>query len=203
MFPVFFQQPQPLEPATDLVGKKTGRGSQDIEKENYSHALGDLGQVNPNKRQRLFDEAMACTTIHLTAMTSTSSVVCAHLFPTGSPLPRNCTQEALPPRFFKHIRSEQAFSPLTVQLDGELSELSDDEGNGDPMDGAACRAFNSQNPGTPLGRDQGGFVTPIDSDDELCQLLGRESSEDRSKRSPSGLAKFLESKFAAMRLPNE
>ncbi len=202
MNPVFFQQLQPLEPATDLVGKKTGRGSQDIGKENYSHALGDLGQVNPNKRQRLFDEAMACATIHLTAETSTSFVVFPHLFPTGSPLPQNCTQEALPPRFFKHIRPEQAFSPLPVQLDEVLSDLSDDEGD-DAMDGAACRAFNPQNPGTPLGRDQNGFVTPNDSDDELCQLLGRESSEDRSKRSPSGLAKFLESKFAAMSLPNE
>lgn len=203
MNPVFFQQLQPLEPATDLVGKKTGRGSQSSGKENDSEISVDSAQPHPNKRQRLFNEAMACATIHLTAETSTSSVVCAHLFPTGSPLPQSCIQGALPPRFFKHIRPEQAFSPLTVQLDGELSELSDDEGNGDPMDGAACRAFNSQNPGTPLGRDQGGFVTPIDSDDELCQLLGRESSEDRSKRSPSGLAKFLESKFAAMRLPNE
>jgi hypothetical protein len=200
MFPVFFQQPQSLEPPTDLVREKTGRRSQDIGKENYSHALGDLGQVNPNKRQRLFDEAMACATIHLTAQTSTSSVVCAHLFPTGSPLPQSCIQGALPPRFFEHISPEQASSPsfLSEQPDGELSEFSDDDEGGDAMDGAACGAFNPQNPGTPLGRAQDGFVTPDNCDNELSRLLAGGSPEHNPQRSPSGLVKYLESTFEAM-----
>jgi hypothetical protein len=194
MNPVFFQQLQPLEPATDLVGKKTGRGSQDIGKENYSHALGDLGQVNPNKIQRLFDEAMACATIHLTAETSTSFVVFPHLFPTVSPLPQNCTQEALPPRFFKHIRPEQASSPsfFGEQLAEELSELSSNEEGDDAMSGTACRAFNPQKPGTPVGRAQDGFVTPTTHpEDELLGLLEGGSPEHNPQRSPSGLEKVL------------
>jgi hypothetical protein len=205
MFPVFFQQPQSLEPATDLVGEKTGRRSQDIGKENYSHALGDLGQVNPNKRQRLFDEAMACATIHLTAETSTSSVVFSQLFPTGSLQPQSCIQRALPPRFFDHISPKQAFSPLPEQLDEVLSDLSDNEG-GDAMDGAACRTFNPQNPGTPReqeARAQDGFVTPIGCDDELQGLLGQTSPQDNLQRSPSGLAKILEARLARINLGPE
>ena len=200
MFPVFFKQPQPLEPATDLVEKKTGRRSQDIGKEKYSHALGDLGQVNPNKRQRLFDEAMACATIHLTAQTSTSSVVFPHLFPTGSLLPQNCTQRVMSPRFFEHISLEQASSPsfLSEKPDGELSEFSDDDEGGDAIGGAACGAFNPQKPGTPLGRAQDGFVTPDNCDNELSRLLEGGSPEHNPQRSPSGLVKYLESTFEAM-----
>jgi hypothetical protein len=193
MFPVFFQQPQSLEPATDLVGEKTGRRSQDIGKENYSHALGDLGQVNPNKRPRLFEEGVACATIYPTAETSTSSFVFAQLFPTGSPLSQSCTQRVMSPRFFEHISLEQASSHsfLSEQPDGELSEFSDDDEGGDAIGGAACGAFNPQKPGTPLGRAQDGFVTPDNCDNELSRLLEGGSPEDRSKRSPSGLEKVL------------
>jgi hypothetical protein len=111
-----------------------------------------------------------------------------------SPLPQNCTQEALPPRFFKHIRPEQASSPsfFGEQLAEELSELSSNEEGDDAMSGTACRAFNPQKPGTPVGRAQDGFVTPTTHpEDELLGLLEGGSPEHNPQRSPSGLEKVL------------
>ncbi|MBM3196448.1 MAG: hypothetical protein FJZ61_00485 [Chlamydiae bacterium] len=193
MNPLFVQQPQSYEPATDLVGAKTGRRSQSHGKENDSEILVDSAQPHPNKRQCLFHKTIACPTIHLTAETSTSSFVCAQLCPTGILQPQSCIQGALLPRFFEHISPEQASSPsfFLKEHDGELSELSENEEDGDPMDGAACVAFNPQKPGTPIGRAQDGFVTPDNSDNELSRLLGGGSPEFNIHRSPSGLAKIL------------
>ena len=206
MYPVFSQKQQFLEPATDLVGAKTTRRSQDIEKENDNHALRVLWQETPNKRPRLFEEGMACTTLLPAPANSGSSVILPLQNLPWNPDTGRCVSTTVHSIFFGHIRPEQACSPsfasspsFKCSPDQNLSDLSDDE----PMDGQVSRTVRTLKAGTPReqeARVQDGFVTPTGCDDELLGLLGQTSPQDNLQRLPSGLAKILEARLAGINL---